>query len=483
MCSIIDRLIKVILLIVLFAPVVACSDEEPVVEPVPQPETGLRFGIKQQPGSRVVNDGLSANFVDGDSIGCVIAFRNGNGGFDYQCTTSWKYNKSNGMLVLDHYYHENGDHKCWYSDAVAPAEPEKSDDVIFRHPDYKKEDGYVYLNKAGKEYCFFFYYPFINNADVDRAFGDLRELKDAYKIQVPFSGFVLELNPDWDDWNKAENKKKLTVIGFPDREHYAECITDGRTEKHPHFKWTEYPCFASIAQSSLPQLDNSNFMWVRYVWDQKVSSKPITQEDKTTHYTVDLVFRKKMAAIDLVVDDDALIQAIEKDITKLYYTNIPEGKDGNYWSTAQNVAENYIIIGKRFDLSTGLFTDYPQYREDWQCQNNGINKAENSSVKASHISDAYVYKNNGTKSIYNRVRPCPMGGGVYRVILPPQESFKCELHFPDKIGNDKVINLYPKIPVLKENTLYTIRLQSVDEWEIIINDWQKGQGMLIEEDK
>lgn len=470
MCSIIDRLIKIIVLVALFAPVVACSDEVPVVEPtVPQPETGLRFGIKQQPESRVVNSGLSSEFADGDSIGCVIAFRNASGGFDYQCTTSWLYNSDNGMLVLDHYYYENGD-KCVWRDA----DPNNNKDVICRHPDYSKGDGYVQLNKGGEEYCFFFYYPFINNVDVDDSFQHMSDNKDVYTVKVPISGFALDMNPNWDDYNKGKNKSSITLIGFPDDDFKKRKSADGT--EYPHFKWTSYPCYASIAQGSKPQLDNSNVMWVRYVTDQNAPGTPITADNKDTHYTVNLQFRKKMAAIDLVIDDSQIATG-EGDI---YYRNIPENE--NFMNNGKY--SNYIIMGKRLDLSTGKLSDYPfeylQWRVEQLEREGKLHQCEFPGTLASHLCDSY--EDNDKHGGYNKIRPCPMGGGVFCVILPPQESFKCELHFK-RNGKEHVINLYPKIPVLKENTLYTIRLKSLDDWEIIINDWQKGPGMLIEEDK
>lgn len=471
MCSIIDKLIKAILLVVLFAPVVACSDDEAVVEPnVPQPETGLRFGIKQQLSSRVVNTGLSTEFADGDSIGCVIAFREKSGSFTYQCTTSWLYCKQTGMLVLDHYYHNENNSCCWHD-----PKPTATDGIIRRHPNYPKEDGYVELNTSNKEYCFFFFYPFIDSEDIEESYKDVRT-EGAYSIKIPFCAFELELNPDWDTWHQSQNRRKLIVTGMPDAEHTEGYKKGASGFEHPHFKWTEYPCFASVAQGSSAQLDNSNFMWTRYIIDQKDGESPITKENDKTHYTVELEFRKKMAAIDLVIDEPVIEAAIKKDVSTLYYRNIPEEGEYLYNGTYQN----YFIIGKRIDLSTGVLTDYPHYYRNYNYPA-GVNETEYQSMFASHVSDVYEDRNN--KATYNRVRPCPMGNGVYRVILPPQESFKCELHFPDKNGNDQTINLYPKIPVLKENTLYTIRLQSVDEWEIIINDWQKGQGMLIEEDK
>lgn len=472
MCSIIDKLIKEILLVVLFAPVVACSDEEAVVEPnMPQQETGLRFGIKRQPGSRVVNSGLSAEFADGDSIGCVIAFREKSGAFIYQCTTSWLYCEQTGMLVLDHYYHNEGKNCNWHDPA-----PTITDGIIHRHPNYDRKEGYVELLTSDAEYCFFFFYPFIDSEDIEESYKDVRT-DGAYSIKIPFCAFELELNPDWDEWHKNQNRRKLIVTGMPDAEH-TEGYKKGKSEfEHPHFKWTEYPCFASVAQGSSAQLDNSNFMWTRYIVDQNDGESPITKENDKTHYTVKLEFRKKMAAIDLVIDNSDMIKIIKDNPSCLYYRNIPE--EGNYKDNG--TYENYFIIGKRIDLSTGVLSDYPHwYRSDWG-QPSSVNPVEYQSMYTSHVSDIYEDRNNG--ATYNRVRPCPMGNGVYRVILPPQESFKCELHFPDKNGNDRTINLYQKIPVLKENTLYTIRLQSVNEWEIIINDWQKGQGMLIEEDK
>lgn len=492
MYSIIDRFHKVILFAIISLSVVSCSDDGRFVEPEPQrTDMQLRFGVKggSDAATRVTNHGLSSEFEEGDVVGCVIAFRDAaTGKYVYQATTKWHYHINEtgdiGVLVLDSIYANDGN-QCGSHAAT-------DDDLIYRHPGYAEDEGYVMLNPSAvdaadnAEYCFFFYYPFINSTDVDAAFEEITTSKDPCKLKIPFSGYALELPDSPDSYWYEKNKKDLTVVGFPDLDtkfftngtQFGDNPWDKKDESHPHFCWTAFPCFASIAQGSKEQLNNSNFMWVRYVTDQKEAGKPITKEDETTHYTVGLEFRKKMAAIDLVIEDPK-ISTVDGD---LYYRNIPEPKSVN-WSDDANVSESFFIIGKRIDLSTGQFTDYPAYRAEWKYRDQDkFHEAEYAAARASHVCDAYEYKNGNTKSAsYNRIHPCPLGEGVYRMILPPQTSFKCELHFFTKEGKGYTIDLYSKIPVLKENTLYTIRLRSTDEWDVIIRDWEKGSGMLIEE--
>lgn len=475
MCSVIERLKLILPVLLLAVSLSACKDDisDLAMEQKEDKAGLLRFGVKGS--TRTIDSGVKSEFENGDRIGCVIAFRNAVGDYEYQATTCWTYNSANGMLVLERVYSTtNG--MCEWHDA------NRATDLICRHPDYDTDKGFVQLNTAGKQYCFFFYYPFISGADTDAAFNELagKDGVSAYDLKIPFSGFALDLHPNWDTYWYNQNKSSFVVTGLPDFE--TRTCTDGSKiqtgeynwadEKHNHYNWKSFPCFASIAQGSRPQQSNSNFMWVSYVMDQKDPSKPVTPEDVSTHYTVGLQFRKKMAAIDLVIDDPAILTT-----GGLYYRNIPEEKNVSY-GDANTKYDNYFMIGRQFDLSTGKFSDYPQYRAEWQCANAGIKQQEYAAVFASYVSDAY--EDNGKNAQYNRVRPCPLGGGVFRVILPPQESFKCELHF-SKNGKDYAINLYSRIPMLKENTLYTIRLMDAGDWSIVIRDWTEGENMLIEE--
>jgi len=404
----------------------------------------------------------------------VVAFRNSDGGYDFQATTRWHYCEATRMLVLDAIYEVATENKNCSSHAPT------ADDVICLLPDTKEDDGYVQLNTDGREYCFFFYYPFIDSDRLHQDFILYVQQKDPYKLLAPFSGFRMEQNPNWQVTN-TDNKKQMSVTGMPYKttDYFNDAnYTDATYRVHPHFDWMQFPCFVSIAQGSVDQLNNSNFMWVSYVMDQKDSSRPVTKEDPETHYTVNLQFRKKMAAIDLVIDN-AEISTADGDI---YYRNIPEEEnhinDGTY--------SNYILVGRKLDLSTGLFSDYPQIflNDDgnWKFAQSGYsNKTEWPCIRASHLCDAYE-DNSDYKGGYNKIRPCPLGGGVYRVILPPQSDFRCELHVK-KNGVEHAINLYKRLPQLNENTLYTIRLIDTNQWTVVINDWTDGDRMLIQEDK
>jgi len=448
----------------------SCTADEPQVPDAQAPRQSLRFGVPTLTGSvsRVTNDGVSATFDDNDNVGCVIAFRNSDGSYGFQATTRWHYCASTRMLVLDAIYDTDASKNCTSHTPTA-------DDVICRLPDTKENDGYVQLNSDGREYCFFFYYPFISSGLLMDDFLTYINQKDPYKLKAPFSGYRMVQNNNWNQWSTDE-KKEMTVTGMPDATtdyFYDTEYTDATYRVHPHFDWKQFPCFASIAQGSVDQLNNSNFMWVSYVMDQKDTSRPVTKEDEDTHHTVNLQFRKKMAAIDLIIDNAELSTA-DGDI---YYRNIPE-EANNY--NNNGTYSNYILVGRKLDLSTGLFSDYRQLFQDWQMGQAGYNNStEYPCVKASHLCDSY--EDNNYRGGYNKIRPCPLGGGVYRIILPPQSEFRCELHLK-KNGVEHAINLYEKLPQLNENTLYTIRLIDTNQWTVVINDWADGDRLLIQED-
>lgn len=467
MCSISNHFrIAGLLLLLLLA---SCTAEEPQPSPAQVRQQSLRFGVPARGGdlSRVTDSGVSSSFTDGDKVGCVIAFRNSDGGYDFQATTRWHYCAATRMLVLDAIYEAVGTDCSNH----APA----ADDLICRLPDTKADDGYVQLNTDGKEYCFFFYYPFIDSDLLNRDFISYVQQKDPYKLLAPFSGFRMQQNPNWSE-HSTDEKKQMSVIGMPYKttDYFNDTnYSDATYRVHPHFDWTQFPCFVSIAQGSVDQLNNGNFMWVRYVMDQKDSSRPVTKEDPETHYTVSLQFRKKMAAIDLVIDNPEISTA-EGDI---YYRNIPE--EANQINN-QKPYSNYILVGRKLNLSTGQFSDYPQIFLEWQLSQSSYIKTEWPCIRASHLCDAYE-DNNDYRGGFNKIRPCPLGSGIFRVILPPQSDFRCELHVK-RNGTDCAINIYDKLSRLRENTLYTIRLRSIDDWDILINDWEDGDSILIEED-
>lgn len=89
------------------------------------------FNVLAEPASKLSYEGVHTSFVNGESVGCIIAEKNGEG-FTFGVSTKWTY--QDGALKLE------------------------SDDneYVARH----MEDGYVTLVKPEVDYAFFFYYPY-----------------------------------------------------------------------------------------------------------------------------------------------------------------------------------------------------------------------------------------------------------------------------------------------------------------------------------
>lgn len=89
------------------------------------------FNVLAEPASKLSYEGVHTSFVNGESVGCIIAEKNGES-FTFGVSTEWTY--QDGALKLE------------------------SDDneYVTRH----MEDGYVTLVKPEVDYAFFFYYPY-----------------------------------------------------------------------------------------------------------------------------------------------------------------------------------------------------------------------------------------------------------------------------------------------------------------------------------
>lgn len=89
------------------------------------------FNVLAEPASKLSYEGVHTSFVNGESVGCIIAEKNGES-FTFGVSTKWTY--QDGALKLE------------------------SDDneYVARH----MEDGYVTLVKPEVDYAFFFYYPY-----------------------------------------------------------------------------------------------------------------------------------------------------------------------------------------------------------------------------------------------------------------------------------------------------------------------------------
>ena len=98
----------------------------------------VRFTVLAEPVSKLSYKGVHTSFVDGESVGCVIAAKNGED-YDFKVSTEWTY--QDGTLVL-----------------------KSENDYVSQHA---VADGYVTLDNTEIEYAFFFYCPYSEGVTAD----------------------------------------------------------------------------------------------------------------------------------------------------------------------------------------------------------------------------------------------------------------------------------------------------------------------------
>lgn len=204
--------------------------------------------------------------------------------------------------------------------------------------------------------------------------------------------------------------------------------------------WTSRRVGVNVDQSSEDNLYASDFLWTRYVLDQK------TQEDITSgnaNYPVYLTFEKKTAVLDIHCEKER-----EQDGTYNSVITDPSIEiDGN---------NNTVVIGAPFDLSAGLYGT-----SDLTTQNQA-------SFKPYKISDKT------TES-------------VYRMHMTPQTMKEWGLKVKVNVGTDAqkdtTVALQDQFTNLEEGKLYIIHIAPKGNGHIQIVDWlQGGYGQLVPED-
>ena len=96
------------------------------------------FNVLAEPASKLSYEGVHTSFVNGESVGCIIAEKIGES-FTFRVSTEWTY--QDGALKLK----------------------SADNEYVTRH----MEDGYVTLVKPEVDYAFFFYYPYSEGVTAD----------------------------------------------------------------------------------------------------------------------------------------------------------------------------------------------------------------------------------------------------------------------------------------------------------------------------
>lgn len=186
--------------------------------------------------------------------------------------------------------------------------------------------------------------------------------------------------------------------------------------------WKCYPTFVNVNQSAKSNFNRSEFMHV-------------TVSPRNNSGTVNLKFKKEIAEIE--VDSDV-------ELSDVYFCNVKDG----------------IIRGRAYNFTADTFIPI-EYVQQWEMP---------------------IFRRKTTAICKDKFMPY-LDNGKYRIILPAQDNFDCDLCF--SIGEKAYsIALEQNITELKENHLYIIHINKAGECTIRINDWQDdGNGVIVDKDE
>jgi len=423
----------------------SCTDEVPAPADSAGGESGqgtLRFSIGQSGNSRLGYDGeYSTVFSDGDAVGCVIAQKDASGNYTYKNNTLWHYR--DGVLVLDSlmlYKKVKIVHNQWWTEEKemwVNCPLSDPDNKLIKRTNADSEDGLLTLLDTSMDYAFFFYYPYVTDDVVKRnisaAVGKWNSDTEFYRsLDYPnwaTNATLTFQNNDWGGTNTLSTQSTSPTDEYFRRYIFVGSIgatySNGDWQTPVVYAWTACPCFVNRTQTSARQIGNSDFLWVAYTTDQKGKGNI---NAATATYTVGLTFKKKTAVIE--VDCDAPLSDVEF------------------------VSSTGVITGTFINLQTGVRSPYETTTDYETKKKNCINT--------------------GT------MLPYVLPDGRYRLILPPQDKFDCDLNFTLN-GTTYTVALEDNIDALQEGKIYIIHINRAGKCTLEINDWKQGYSGMLEE--
>lgn len=439
----------------------SCSDNDmpaapdtPVTDPAELPGV-IRFSLASL-SSRVSSDGLTSRFEPGDKIGCIIVKFNEwqPQNSEYWAASAWEVNERRFIELK----------KLKKSGSDQWIVPDENDDIITPlytqsgHQNVRHE--YIQLKNEWTAYGFLFYYPFIENEDIrqelldivaDYNGGNTAPVYDRLSFPNCATNTTLKFGAygnnhgqeKYDISNSGPNYEN--VISLAERRIFSAEINNVTNEDvtWPVYGWNEYPVFASVNQRNASAHQLSDFMCATRFYND--NNQTITSS--STNTTLEVKFRKKHAAIEVISDDTV------SDL-HLYYSDADEK---TAWKSADYTWDGFLV-GRKYNLLTETFSE-------WFPDKNPVNH------NSDRIGRNYIQK--WPEEIY----PYEIDKGHhYRVILPPQPVPTADntgfLQFTDADGVAQSLPLSKLIRVsnLEENKLYIIRLKK-GFWTIEIHDW------------
>ena len=349
-------------------------------------------------------DNVRSDFEDNEAVGCIITIDG-----TYTANSKWHYCRETGMLIFDFYWGNKTINWQYVWSQIDSDDTENN--LIARSGNDPESDGFIQLKQEGT-YNFYFYYPYVAS---DLLGEDVADANNSYKaLAYP---------------------NILTTDFTSSTDVYRQCYVTGEAMQNEQatwdqtfttYTWTSYPCFANHTQANKAQINNSDFLWV--------SSTGITS---ASNQTVNLVFQKKMATIEVVSDTP---------LADVYF---------------QAQSAGSLRRGKEINLNTGTLSDYT-YSTEWD---------------ATLLQRSCYFTADEQILPYNN----STDGTDYRLVLPAQDAFPCDLHFTLN-GTAHTIDLSDNISNLSEGTLYIIHINRRGETTLEIVDWENEHYEILDPD-
>lgn len=408
----------------------------------------------------LIYDGLHTQFIDGSLLGCVIAYKDSSAeeGYAYKANSCWTWHEE-GLILTKLFDADN-------------QQLDISDNTIIRHftdeecAEIDKADDplksyFIKLLDPDAEYAFFFYYPYVDEEIMTKAFtSSLGEKVNTWDPNCYSISSIPYPLTDYNDITKYNGE----VLSASDINSRALIRPLGQMEsvddntKLYRAAWTAYPV-ATHTDNSLgdkkARLHNVDFMYCKVTSTDE--STPISAA--TAKSEIRVTMQKKLVTMDLYVLQDVSGSSLK----------LRPGQSSDYTPAMRRI--------KRFDLCQGRFIDDFAYNND------------NIFNQNSRFSTDIIPCKIGTSS--EMINGEPTAYDVYRVILPPQDAsqFRCSLTFKVKgDGNERELTLHDMhqnsgIKSLQEGHYYKLRFTKLNEqygFHLDIDDWEKGDEITID---
>lgn len=384
------------------------------------------------------DDGVNTRLTpEKDIVGCVIAYDNHDGTYEFVANTGWLY-WYDGSLILEEQGYDASNNK-----------------INARQEIFQSTDNRQFIMKPGHDYAFFFYYPYHDEDSVKREIESLRINDyqfDIKKLSYPNqsetsneSNYVTNYHDAYGIFNDYIFSPLLGAVDDIDQ--------PSDSEKFKHASWTQFPVIPMIDYRSvngdLSRLINSDFMYAKVTtWNDL----PINVSNTRGEINVTLV--KQMATIDLCFSERPDNLLIRPNQNNWKYT-MPRRKD--------------------FDLSAGKFLngDYTSQFNEWGT-NLQRSAAYGSPIYPKFMGTSREWTASGDTDFY-----------VYRFIITPQDKLNCNVEMTINGKQYTLENLQknPRLSSLKGGTYYKIRFSRTGDdtgWHLEIDDWKDGGSSFLD---